>query len=77
MLVRDAIEQPVRHADDQHRLAAAAAHRNAGIECVIETPDAESDTREPCLVVADHAANRMGRVARRVAERYPNALQLC
>jgi hypothetical protein len=86
VLARDAIQQPPRPEPVavMPAPAAAAAHRDPGVECIVELDEAAADL-EPAVVPAQPRVvarsggdtHRMGRVARRVAERYPNAMQLC
>jgi hypothetical protein len=68
---------------DPVSLRAAAASRQVGEQCVVEFEAEGSDQegeREPVRVAVaafGSEAGRVARVTRRIAERYPNALQLC
>jgi hypothetical protein len=68
---------------DPSAVRAAAATRRVGEQCVVEFDGEASEqdgSRETVLVsVAAFGSDggRVARVTRRIAERYPNALQLC
>jgi hypothetical protein len=82
LLGRDSVNPPASPWDvnpDVVELRAAAASREPGIECIVEIADEVtadspvSDAPVFATVRTGRDAHRLGRIAQRVAERYPNA----